>query len=325
MNKLAALMISTTALTALAGGQALAQSSYPEEGRTVTIMVGFGAGGGTDIAGRMMADALEERLGGTFIVENYPGGGGLQALTRLVPAEPDGYTLAFVPLPATNMLYLDPDRGGDFTLEDITPIAMHDYGSIAFAVAADSDYTSLNDIVADVEAGETVTAGSGGALAAGHLGVLSFEQAAGVDLNWTAIGEPGVLMSTLLGGDIEMISDTYSELYPSAENGDIRFIASLDEPPSEVEGVETAVDQGFDVTLTTNRVLIGPAGLPEDVVSTLESAIEEITSDSEYQAMAEERAVQLRYRDAEGARELWQGFDETFQPLVDDFRKTSQQ
>lgn len=325
------LSISVTTRALLAGtlafgaGQALAQEAYPAPGRTVTIMIGFGAGGGTDIAGRLLADELEERLGGTFIVENYPGGGGLQALTRVVPAAPDGYTLAFVPIPASNMLYLDPDRGGTFTSEDLTIIAQHDYGTIAIATAADSPYETLEDLVEAARAGEALTAASNGALAAGHLALMLVNEAADIDLNWTAITEPGLLLSSVLGGHIDVISDTYSELYPSVENGDLRLLAVLAEEGSDdVPGVPTAQEQGVDVIFSTNRVLVGPAGLPDDIVATLEQAIADVTSDPAYQELAAQRAVQIRYLDMAEANTLWHEFDDSFRPLVDQFRAASQ-
>jgi tripartite-type tricarboxylate transporter receptor subunit TctC len=295
-------------------------AAYPAKDKTVHIMLGFGAGGGTDIAARLLADALEKKLGGTFVVENYPGGGGLQALTRVIPAEPDGYTLAFVPIPASNMLYLDPERGGDFTLDDLTVIAMHDYGTIAVAVAANSPYQDLGDLIEAAKTDSSITAASNGALAAGHLGLLLLNKAAGINLNWTAITEPGLLMSSLLGGHIQVTSDTYSELYPAAENGDIRFLAAFSDDKTAVEGVPSAREQGVDVVFSTNRVLIGPKGLPDNVVSTLEKAIGEITSDPEYQKQAAERAVQIQYLNSADATALWKQFDETFKPLVDDFR-----
>lgn len=326
MTKLSIYLASGVAMLALASGAAQAQSAYPEDGRTVTIMVGFGAGGGTDIAGRLLAEALEGKLGGNFIVENYPGGGGLQALQRVVPAEPDGYTLAFVPIPATNMLYLDPDRGGTFTLDDLTPIAMHDFGTVAIAVAADSPYQNLTDLIEAARTDSSITAASNGALAIGHLGLMQLNQEAGVNINWTAITEPGQLMSNLIGGNIAVVSDTFSELYPAAQNGDIRFLATLaSEKTPEIEGIPTAIEQGVDLELATSRVLVGPAGLPGEVVSTLETAIAEITSDPAYQEAASNAAVQIRYLDSGDVTALWRSLDDEFLPQVDAFRKQSAQ
>lgn len=319
-------------ITAVLAGAALGLSSfaavaqdaasYPESGKTVRVLVGFGAGGGTDIAARLLAGALEQRLGGNFVVENFPGGGGLQAVNRVVQAEPDGYTLALVPLPATNMLYLDPERGGNFTLDDIAPIAMHDFGTIAVAVAAKGKYGSLDDLIAAAKENPgKLTSASGGVLAAGHLGILLLEKAAGVDFSWTPFEQPGTMISNLIGGHIDLIVDTYSELYPSAETGDIKIVATMaDERPEGIEDIPTAKESGIDLSFATNRVLIAPAGTPEEIIAKLEGAVEEITADPDYKARAEQSAVQLKFMNTADTVALWKQFDENFAPLVKEFR-----
>jgi tripartite-type tricarboxylate transporter receptor subunit TctC len=297
-------------------------SNYPEAGKTVRLMVGFGAGGGTDIAARLLAQALETKLGGNFIVENFPGGGGLQAVNRLVAAKPDGYTLALVPLPATNMLYLDSERGGKFSLEDVVPVSMHDYGPVAIAVAASSRWQTLDDLLKEArEKPNTLTAASNGALAAGHLGLLRFNQAAGVKLRWTPVEQPGMLLSNVIGGHLDVITDTFSELYPAQQSKDLRILAVLaDERQSEFPDVPTARDSKIDAVVTTNRVVIAPKGTPATVVEKLDGAIRAITADPAYQKEALQRKVQLRYLNSAQTTSLWKGFDETFAPLVKEFR-----
>src|SRR5262245_15759440 len=76
---------------ALMASQAQAQSRYPS--RTVKLVVAFTAGGVADIMGRLVAQLLQAKLGGTFIVENKPGGDGLIGMGEVVRAKPDGYTL----------------------------------------------------------------------------------------------------------------------------------------------------------------------------------------------------------------------------------------
>lgn len=301
---------------------AQAQDAYPAPGETVRILVGFGTGGGTDIATRLMAEALNERFDANFIVENVVGGGGLLAVNRLVDAKPDGYTLAIVPLPATNMLYLDPERGGDFTLEDLVPIAMHDYGPLAVAVGADSPWNDLTDLVeAAKENPGTLTAGSSGVLAAGHLGFLRLVDAADISVNWGVFDQAGMLLSTVMGGHIDFITDTFVELLPPYRNGDLKILAVMAEERQEgFPEIPTTVEQGYDVVVDSNRILVAPAGTPQNVVDTLEQAVAEITADPEYQKAAAQRQMLLSYRNSEDAKALWQEFDEVYTPLVETFR-----
>jgi tripartite-type tricarboxylate transporter receptor subunit TctC len=297
--------------------------NYPGSGKTVRILVGFGAGGGTDIAARLLAEALEARLGGNFIVENFPGGGGLQAVNRLIAAKPDGYTLALVPLPATNMLYVDPERGGKFTLADVVPVAMHDFGPVAIAVSAKSRWQTLGDLVKEgKEKPGSLTAASNGVLAAGHLALLRFNQVAGTRLKWSAVEQPGMLLSNVLGGHIDVITDTFSELYPAQQSGDLRILAALaEERQPEFPDFPTAREQNVDLVVTTNRVVIAPKGALGPVVQKLENAIQAITSDPAYQAKAAKRKVQLRFLNSAQTTDLWKRFDTAFAPLVQEFRK----
>lgn len=324
MRTLLGLTVAAAALMSVAAPAAAqdAAANYPAQGQTVRVLVGFGAGGGTDIAARLLADGLEQKLGGNFIVENFPGGGGLQAVNRVVAAEPDGYTLALTPLPATNMLYLDPERGGEFTLENIAPIAMHDFGTIAVAVDADGDYPDLQSLIAAAKENPGgLTSASGGVLAAGHLALLQLEKAAGVDFGWTPFEEVGTMISSLIGGHIALITDTYSELHAAQEAGDIKIVATLaDERPADIQDIPTARESGVDLAFSTNRVLIAPAGTPAEIIAELETAVEELTSDPDYQARAEQSAVQIQFMGTEEVTDLWKGFDETFAPLVDEFR-----
>ena len=86
----AAFMVSLTALPALAQ-QAEGPDHYPS--RTARIVVGFGAGGGTDAVARIVAQKLQDMLGGSFLVENKPGASGRLAPDFVAKSAPDGYTL----------------------------------------------------------------------------------------------------------------------------------------------------------------------------------------------------------------------------------------
>ena len=119
----------------------------------------------------------------------------------------------------------------------------------------------------------------------------------------------------------DIITDTFSELYPHAKSGEIRILAVFDEErPALLPDVPTAREEGFDVVLTTTRLLIVPAGTPAEIVSTLEAATQELIADPAYQAKAEERQVGIHFRDSEEAAGVWQSIDENFGPIVAEFR-----
>jgi tripartite-type tricarboxylate transporter receptor subunit TctC len=193
---------------------------------------------------------------------------------------------------------------------------------VAIAVSASSRWQTLDDLVKEAkEKPNTLTAASNGALAAGHLGLLRFNQAADLRLKWTPVEQPGMLLSNVMGGHIDVITDTFSELYPAQQSKDLRILAILaDERQSDFPDVPTARDSKIDAVVTTNRVVIAPKGTPADIVAKLDGAIQAITADAAYQKEAAQRKVQLRYLNTAQTAALWKGFDETFTPLVKEFR-----
>ena len=301
---------------------AFAQSNYPDPSKAIRLIIPNSAGGGTDIAGRMLAEGLEEELGTNVVVENLSGAGGIEGATALMNADPDGYTMALVPVPQVSMYYLDPQRGGAFKRDAVDVVAQHDAGALAIAVASNSPYQSLDDVIeAAKENPGSITSASSSVLGTGHLSLLRLEKAADVDLNWTAMEQQGTALASLLGGHIDVITDTFSEVYPHAQSGALRILAVFDdERPEIMPDVPTASELGYDVVLRTTRLLIVPAGTPDGIVDKVETAVEELIASPEYQEQATERQVGIRFRDSEAAAEVWTEIDENFGPIVEEFR-----
>lgn len=317
------LALAATAIMAVAPAHS---QDYPDKSKTITLIIPNSAGGGTDIAGRLLAEGLQQKLGTTVIVENLSGAGGIEGATKLQNAAPDGYTIALVPIPQVSMYYLDPERGGDFRRENTVAIAQHDYGALSLAVAKDSKYNSLQDVVDAAKAAPgSITSASSSVLSTGHLSLLRLNKVAGIELNWTAMEQAGTALASLLGGHLDIITDTFSELYPHAKSGDVRLLAVFDTQRQPLlPDVPTAQEQGFDVVMTTTRLLIAPKDTPAAVVSTLENAVKElIESDADYKAKAEERSVNIFFRDSAGAAKVWEDIDTNFGPIVKEFRENN--
>lgn len=317
------LTLAAAALTASLAPALAQDAAYPDTSKTIRLIIPNSAGGGTDIAGRLLAEGLEQKLGTTVIVENLSGAGGIEGATQLMNAAPDGYTIALVPVPQVSMYYLDPERGGDFKRENTVAIAQHDYGALAIAVAKDSPYQTLKDVVDAAKAKPgSITSASSSVLSTGHLSLLRLNKVAGVDLNWTAMEQQGTALASLLGGSINIITDTYSELYPHAKSGNVRLLAVFDtqRAPNSPD-VPTAQEQGFDVVVTTTRLVIAPKGTPDAVVKTIETAVKDLIADPAYQAKAKERSVNVNFRDSAGAAKLWEEIDTNFGPVIAEFRQ----
>ena len=140
------LFAAIVALVALHSAGAEAQT-YPEPGRNVTILVPYAPGGLVDAGARLMAQALQEEFNTTFVVINRVGAASQVALTELVRAPPDGYTIAYAVLPTTVTHYLDSTRSAPYTRSSFQPIATHHIAPMVLAVQASSPFRNLSDLV----------------------------------------------------------------------------------------------------------------------------------------------------------------------------------
>lgn len=325
-GSLALVAVVASGLAACTGSAETTQqpAEFPAAGKTITLLIPYSAGGGTDLSGRLLASSLEAQLDAKIVVENVPAGSGQEAIRRLSEAEPDGYTLAFTPLPATNMMYLDAEREATFGREDFAPIANHDSDPVAIAVSANSPWKTLDDVVEAARAKPgKVTAGSNGVLAAGHLGLLRFTEAAGVDISWSTFEDSGQLRGSVIGQSVDLEVQPVSELVGSARSGDLRILGMLDdERLPGLDDVPAAGEAGYEkAEVTTNRVLVAPSGLPQETRTKLQKAVQTATEDSAYQAKAAKRLLVLNYMDADATAAMWKDFDGVFGQMAKDFRE----
>jgi len=159
-------------------GAARAQAPrFPD--RPIEIMVGFVAGGGTDLDARSYGRALEKRLGGTVVINNRPGAGGELALAATARAKPDGHTLGTTNYPG--MITIPIERKAQFTLDDFAPIANLVSDPSAITVRADSPWRRLEELIAAARKDpEKITYASPGVGSDDHLQLLLLEAVTGI-------------------------------------------------------------------------------------------------------------------------------------------------
>ncbi|MCU1533820.1 MAG: putative Bug family protein precursor [Glaciihabitans sp.] len=326
LKPIALLGIAASALL-LAGCASPANSSTGAAGyptKTIHLVIPYGAGGGTDLSGRLMASGLEDKLGAKVVIENDASASGQNAVQKVADANPDGYTLGFVSLPATNMMYLDSERGAKFTRESFTPVAVHDTDTVAIAVSSTSKYKTLGDVVAAAKSSPgSITAGSSGVLAVGHLGVLALQKAAGIKITWSTFDDSGQLRTSVLGNNVTLEVGPVSELAPAAASGDLKILALLGDQRmgGSLANVPTAKELGYDgVSVSANRVLVAPAKTPQKIVDALAAAIKSAQQGTAYKAQAASRSLNLNFQDAAAATALWTQFDSTFGPIAKEYR-----
>ena len=273
---------------------ALAQGAWAPD-RSITLVVAFAAGGGTDLAARTIARFMERDLGVSVVVLNRPGAGGEIGFSELARARPDGHTIGFINTP--HIVTLPIERRTRFQLSDFTLIAniVDDPGGIW--VMADSPYRSLADLLAAARARpETIGYGTTGIGSDDHLAMLALERKANVRfLHVPFAGSAQVkqnLMSRAIPVAVMNVAEGVIEmrqnvLRPLAQMGETRW-----QPLAEVP---TLRELGFDVIEGSMRGMAAPAGMPPAVLERLALSVRRTVEDPEFQAAAVQQNLPLRF------------------------------
>ncbi|MBC5766051.1 Bug family tripartite tricarboxylate transporter substrate binding protein [Ramlibacter albus] len=262
---------------AAASAAATAAGTFPAfaqawPARPIRLVVPFPPGGGTDATSRLVAEKLGPALGATIVIDNKPGAGGNVGLDVVAKAAADGYTigmgqaanLAINPSLYTKMPF-DP-------LKDLVPIVSVSDQPVVLTVRADSPLKSLADFVAAAKArpGRVGVAQAGNGTV-GHLAGELLERRAGISLLQVPYKGAGPAMTDLLGGQVETYFGSTVSVMPQLAAGKIRALAvSSSRRISALPNVPTVAEQGYaGFDATTWLGLVGPAGLPADIVAKL--------------------------------------------------------
>ena len=270
-------------LGGLAVAQSHAQAKYPD--RPIKILVGFAAGGGTDVAARIVGQKLGEALGQTFVIENRPGASGLIASEQVAKSPPDGYTLMVgsqTTLAVAPALYRSIQIDGS---KAFTGMAMVGISPLVAVVPASSPIKSMAELIAFAKSQTNgMSFGSGGVGTTPHMSGELLALSAGIKMVHVAYkGEaPGV--NDLLGGQIPFMFSNLSVVKGNIEGGKLRALAvtSSTRVPS-LPNVPTVAETypGFDAATWFN--LVAPAGTPPDVVARVHAEMKKIVATKDYQ------------------------------------------
>jgi len=258
---------------------ALAQS-YPA--KPVRIIVPFAPGGGSDLAGRLVAAKLSERLGTQFIVENRPGAGSNLGAEIAVKSPPDGYTLLLISAsytvnPSVYKLTFDP-------LNDITPIIQISGGPYVVAVHPSVPANTLAEFVALVKKQPDKYAyGSSGSGSIMHVASEYFLDAAKIKVLHIPYKGTGPAVADTIGGQVQLVFGAVPVTLPHVKAGRLRALAvTTDKRIAAAPDLPTVAESGYPGYEVTNwHGLVGPKGLPRDIVERLNREIGEVVKGEE--------------------------------------------
>ena len=290
-----ALGITLTALIALVTGPSTA-ADYPT--RPVQLMVAYPAGGGTDIAARIVAAIAEKHLGQTIVVVNRGGAGGQVGWTDMSRARPDGYYMGFINLPALNTVILDPERKAAFKVDAFVPVINQVLDPGIIWLKADSPYKTLKDLVAAARKNPNkITAGTTGILSDDHLAILMLEEAAPGAVFRIVHLEGGAPQGTaILGGHLDVAFDNVGAVVRRIKSGEVRALAVLDTQRSRfLPDVPTTPELGFPTVISNStRGIAVPKGTPAPVIKKLEQVFKKAMEDPEHVKKMEEVGLALK-------------------------------
>jgi tripartite-type tricarboxylate transporter receptor subunit TctC len=265
---------------------------YPT--RPVRLVVGFPPGGSADIVARIVAQALTERMGQSFIIDNKPGAGSNLGTETVARAEPDGYTLMAdsVSNAINPTLYkkLSYDQ-----IKDLIPVASIDVVPNVMDVNIDLPVKTVPEFIVYAKANpDKISMGSGGIGSSPHVAGELFKMMAGV--NMLHIPYRGVALATtdLLGGRVQVLFDTLPAAVSNIRAGKIRALAVTSKKRSDTLPEVPAMNEfvpGYEAD--SFHGISAPKGTPREIVEKLNKEVNAALADQKLKARLAELGAEV--------------------------------
>ncbi len=266
-------------LLACATGGAAAADPFPIPNKPVKLLVGFPAGGGTDLQARIVAQHLSPILGVPVIVENRPGAGTMIAANEVARSQPDGHTLLYTPASTLSQLPHTLSAVKYDTFKDFTPVAQGALGPLVLVVHKSIGASNVKELVAYAKANpgklNYVSQGIG---TPAHIFGEVFGKQAGIDIVHVPYKGASDAARDFVTGRVHMQFASSSGAVALAKSGEVRMIATVapkrsglfpDLPTMSEEGIS-----GVDIESWIG--FVGPAGMDPKVVARISDAIGEV-------------------------------------------------
>ncbi|MGQ0546455.1 MAG: Bug family tripartite tricarboxylate transporter substrate binding protein [Betaproteobacteria bacterium] len=255
---------------------AVAQDSYPS--RPIRILVGFQAGGSVDLTARLVGEHLAKSLGTPVIVENKVGASGMIAGAEVAKAAADGYTLFMANMGSSALAPHMQAKPPYDPVKDFTPISQLVAVYYVAAVPSTSPADNITDFIKWAKQSPDVTFASAGVGSTGHMNGELLNQAAGLKMRHVPYKGSPQAVTDLMAGRTSIYIDVSSVLKPHAMNGKLKalYVTSPVRDP-DLAQVPTIRELGHPNLETSGwQGLVGPAGVPQRVVSRLAAEIRKI-------------------------------------------------
>lgn len=318
MKKLCIFSLILLMVSLLLGVPTKSSAAYPE--KPITYMIPFGPGGQSDVEARRQQPLLEKTLGVKVLIEYRPGGGGSVGWAHLVKQKPDGYYIGGINTPHIILQPLARGNAG-YDTKQIKPIAFFQSTPIGLAVPKDSEFKSLDDLVAYAkEHPYAVTIGGSGTWSGHHIAHMQLSELAGITMTYVPFTGAAESVAAFLGKHVKALWANSNDLVQHADR--IRVLAFATKKPfPNMPDVPTFESLGYKLYASIDRGVAAPHGTPDNVIKVLEKAFLQIANDPKIQdQMRQEGFVPLSM----GAEESQRYIDELIEvwtPIVKEFKK----
>lgn len=254
---------------------AVTAQSYPN--RHIELVSATGAGGGSDLVARMVADiiAKEKLLPQQVIVQNRPGGGGAVGQTYVAARRGDPYVFMQA---ATNLIGVPIRTGLDVGVDKFTPLGAIGFDLNSLAVAADSPYRTLKEFIAAArDKPKTISVGITSPGGNAHYLMHRLEKLTGARFNLVSFKSGAESVTATMGGHIQATAENLGEVMGQVELKKLRLLGvPAGNRLAGLPTVPTLKEQGYDIHAGGLRGFVAPAGIPRDAAKLLEDTLAKV-------------------------------------------------
>ncbi|OWT54754.1 Bug family tripartite tricarboxylate transporter substrate binding protein [Candidimonas nitroreducens] len=266
--------------------------------KPIQLIVGFSAGGGTDLIARALAIGAKEVMPQPIVVVNRPGASGVIAAEKVAHAAPDGYTLLVAG--GSESTSLPNYQQVPYTLsKDFRPIIHVIRLRTMLAVKADSKIHTFADLVAYAKANPgKLMYGTSGVGSLTHSMMLLVNRAAGIDTRHVPYKGDADVMTALLSGQVQIALGSPDQMKPWIDSGKMRplTLSSNDRYPG-LPNVPTLKELGYDIYLENMKGIVAPAGLPDDVYAYLNQHLHQAMQTQAFKTAVARSNFEVLYMD----------------------------
>lgn len=316
LRSLRAVSLALAASLALSLQAPSAQAAYPD--KPIKMVVGFTAGGTADTVGRIMAQAMGERLHQTIVVENRTGANGNLATESVARSAPDGYTIFFTSVGHAVNPYLYKSAKYD-PVKDFTPIGQVLSAPNVLVVPPSSPFKTLEELIAFARANPgKLNVASSGFGSSVHLSAELFMQATGVKLTHIPYKGTSVALPDLMSGTISMMFPNLPSLIPMIESGKLRALgvttAKRSSAAPNIPTIAEAGVPGYD--MSTWYGFIGPANMDAAIVKQLNTVVQQTLADPAIRKKLSDQGVDIVSGSAEDFGRMIQAESDKWKRLI---------